>query len=68
MIGRLFVFLAIALVIGAPLVAYIWDSVNRIVAGEYRRLVVAVPLMVVFLVFLGLFARQLQRRLEPDGR
>jgi hypothetical protein len=30
--------------------------------------VVAVPLMVVFLVFLGLFARQLQRRLEPDGR
>ena len=68
MIGRLFVFLAIALVIGAPLVAYIWDSVNRIVAGEYRRLVVAVPLTVVFLVFLGLFARQLQRRLEPDGR
>jgi hypothetical protein len=36
MIGRLFGFLAVSLVIGAPLVAYIWDSVNRIVAGDYR--------------------------------
>lgn len=68
MIGRLLVFLAVALVIGAPLVAYIWDAVNRIVAGEYRRLVVAVPLLVVFIVFLAVFARQLQRRLEAHGR
>jgi hypothetical protein len=68
MIGRLFVFLAVALVIGAPLVAYIWDSVNRVVAGEYRRVIVALPLLVVFIVFLALFARLLQRRLEPDGR
>lgn len=68
MIGRLFVFLAVALVIGAPLVAYIWDSVNRIVAGEYRRLIVAVPLAIVFFAFLVLFGRQLQRRLEAEGR
>jgi sensor c-di-GMP phosphodiesterase-like protein len=68
MIGRLFGFLAVSLVIGAPLVAYIWDSVNRIVAGDYRRLVVALPLLVLFSAFLALFARQLQRRLEPDGR
>ena len=68
MIGRLFVFLAAALVIGAPLVAYIWDSVNRIVAGEYRRVVVALPLLVVFIAFLTVFARQLQRRLEPERR
>jgi hypothetical protein len=68
MIARLFVFLAIALVIGAPLVAYIWDAVNRIVAGEYRRLVVALPLLVVFIAFLVVFGRQLQRRLEAEGR
>ena len=65
---RLFFFLTVALVIGAPLVAYIWDSLNRIVAGEYRRLMVALPLLVVFVVFLVLFARQLERRLERDER
>lgn len=65
---RLFVFLAVALVIGAPLVAYIWDSLNRIVAGEYGRLVVALPLLVVFIVFLVAFARQLRRRLDPNER
>jgi hypothetical protein len=65
---RLFLLLTVALVIGAPLVAYIWDSLNRIVAGEYGRLVVALPLLVVFIVFLVVFARQLQRRLEPDER
>jgi hypothetical protein len=48
MIRRLFAFLAVALVIGAPLVAYIWDSLNRIVAGDVRRLVVALPLLVAF--------------------
>ena len=68
MIGRLFVFLAVALVIGAPLIAYIWDSLNRIVDGEYRRLIVALPLLVIFMAFLTIFGRQLQRRLEPNGR
>lgn len=67
-VPRLFGFLAVSLVIGAPLVAYIWDSVNRIVAGEYGRVVVALPLLVVFIAFRVLFARQLQRRLEPHGR
>ena len=65
---RLFLFLTVAFLIGAPLVAYIWDSLNRIVAGEYRRLLVALPLLVVFIVFLVVFARQLQRRLEPEER
>lgn len=65
---RLFLFLTVALVVGAPLVAYIWDSLNRIVAGEYGRLVVALPLLVTFILFLVVFARQLQRRLEPDER
>ena len=53
-VPRLFGFLAVSLIIGAPLVTYIWDSVNRIVAGDYRRIFIALPLLVVFIAFLVL--------------
>ena len=61
-VGGTFIFLAIALVIGAPLVAYVWDGVNRIAEGDYGRVVVALPLLVVFLVFLAAFGWQVKRR------
>jgi hypothetical protein len=59
---KLFLFLAVFLVIGAPLVAYLWNAINEVVAGQYGRLAVALPLLAVFIAFLVFFGRLVQRR------
>jgi hypothetical protein len=62
--GRLFVLLAAFLVVGVPIVAFLWHAVNRLVA-EPGRVVVVIPLALAFVVFLALFARTI-RRLEEE--
>jgi hypothetical protein len=59
--GRLFVILAVFLVIGVPIVAILWHSVNQVFAGELARLVVAIPLAVLFVAYLLFFARSVNR-------
>ena len=59
--GRLFVMLAAFLVVGVPIVAVLWDSINQVFEGELGRLVVALPLAVLFVVYLFVFARSINR-------
>jgi hypothetical protein len=68
--GRLFVMLAAFLVVGVPIVAVLWHSVNQVSAGELGRLAVAIPLAALFIAFLVVFARSVHRleRERPHGR
>jgi hypothetical protein len=59
--GKMFVVLAVFLIIGVAIVAVMWSALNEVIAGSLGRLVVAFPMVIVFLVFLALFGRQLQR-------
>jgi hypothetical protein len=59
--GKIFVVLAVFLVVGVAIVAVMWSAVNEVIAGSLGRLVVALPMLIVFLVFLFVFGRQLQR-------
>lgn len=60
-VGKLLALLAVFLVVGAPMVGFLWDALNEIIAGEYGRLIVFLPVLVVFVAFLLLFGRQVQR-------
>jgi hypothetical protein len=59
--GRLFLTLAAFLVIGVPIVAVLWHSVNQVFAGELGRLIVAIPLAIAFVAYLLFFARSVNR-------
>ena len=59
--GRLFLMLAAFLVVGVPIVAVLWHSVNQLFSGDLARAVVAIPLALVFVAFLFLFARSITR-------
>jgi hypothetical protein len=60
-VGKILLLLAVFLVPGVPIVAVAWSALNDVVAGELRRLVVAVPATIVFASLLVLFGRSLRR-------
>ena len=59
--GRLFVMLAVFLVVGVPIVAVLWHNVNEVMAGQFGRLIVAIPLLIVLIAYLLVFARTVNR-------
>jgi hypothetical protein len=59
--GRVVAFLAGFLVVGTALVGLLWSAVNHVVAGELGKLAIALPMLIVFVVFLVLFGRQVSR-------
>jgi hypothetical protein len=60
-VGKILLLLAVFLIPGVPIVAVAWSALNDVVAGELRRLVVAVPATIVFAILLVLFGRSLRR-------
>lgn len=59
--GRLFVMLAVFLIVGVPIVAVLWHSVNQVFSGDLARMVLALPLAIVFVAYLVFFARSVHR-------
>jgi hypothetical protein len=55
--GRLFVGLAVATLVGVPIVAVLWGSLNALIDGELRAWILAVPSLVAVVVFLVVFGR-----------
>jgi hypothetical protein len=63
-IGKLVLLLGILVAAGVPVVAYLWNAVNEVMAGDLFRLAVVVPLLGLFVAFLILLGWQV-RRLGP---
>ncbi|HLU26775.1 MAG TPA: hypothetical protein VKZ58_13810 [Longimicrobiales bacterium] len=61
--GRLFTLIVASLIACIPLVSYLWETVNQLLSGhvDAGRLVISVPLLVLFLACLALIGRSLQR-------
>jgi hypothetical protein len=62
-LGRLIGGIALLVLIGTPLVAYLWETLNQTAAGYYDplRLVIAVPVLLAFVVFVRFLARLVVR-------
>lgn len=54
---------AVLSLLGIPLLAYIWETLNKVVAGDFSsvRLVVAIPVLLAFLLLLRVLAREVWR-------
>lgn len=61
--GKLIGMMALFVLLGFPMVWYLWETLNEVLAGEIHgtRLLVAVPVFLVFLGLLTLVARSVQR-------
>jgi ABC-type proline/glycine betaine transport system permease subunit len=61
--GRLFGLIALYTLLGAPLVAFLWETLNRLMAGHFDmvRIGISVPILALFLLLLRFMARATQR-------
>ena len=68
--GTLVPFIALFALVGLPLVAYLWETLNELLSGfvDPVRLAVSVPVLVLFVALLVLLARGVQRLDERQPR
>jgi hypothetical protein len=61
--GSLIVTITVFALIGTPLVAFLWETLNRMMAGWFDpvRIAISIPVGVLLFVLLKLLARQTQR-------
>lgn len=62
-IGRLMAMMALYVIIGTPMVGYLWETLNQILAlqVDLLRLAVSVPVLLAWLGLLYLMARSIRR-------
>lgn len=67
--GRLILFMALFVLAGLPLVAYLWETLNELLALHVRpdRLINSIPLLVLFGGLLVFLAGRL-RRIMPSSK
>ena len=51
------------MVVGAPLVYYLWTTINELLAGHFEtpRLLITVAILLIFLLLLGMLSRAIRR-------
>jgi len=61
--GSLIVTITVFALIGTPLVAFLWETLNRVMAGWFDpvRIAISIPVGVLLFVLLKYLARQTQR-------
>lgn len=61
--GRLVGAILLLVVLGVPLVAYLWETLNRLFSGvvDPVRLLVSLPVALVFVLLLRYIARSIER-------
>jgi Na+/melibiose symporter-like transporter len=61
--GKLIGIIAVFTLLGIPVLAFLWETLNKLIAGVFEpwRLLVSVPVLLVFVVLLWFLARSLSR-------
>ncbi|ARA91986.1 MAG: hypothetical protein D6685_14625 [Bacteroidetes bacterium] len=61
--GEVFAFIALCLLIGFPIVGYLWETINQLLSLRVTgtRLLISLPLLAAFIGLLLWMARRLQR-------
>ncbi len=60
-IGKVVLLMALVVLLGLPMVAYLWETINRLLALDFDpvRIAISVPVLVVFLGFVTFVGRKL---------
>ncbi|MDQ7041779.1 MAG: hypothetical protein Q9M35_12655 [Rhodothermus sp.] len=63
---RVMLQMGLVVLLGMPVVAYLWETLNQLLSLHVNpmRLLISLPLLVVFIVWLRWVARQAQRWME----
>lgn len=61
-IGRIAVGIALVTLLGVPLLAYVWETLNRLIAGhvEWDRLLISLPLALLLLALWKFLGRRIE--------
>ncbi len=61
--GALIGFIAAFVVVGAPMVYYLWTTINELLAGRFEasRLLGTLAILLIFLLLLGMLSRAIRR-------
>ncbi len=67
--GKLLALMAVFVLAGIPLVAYLWETLNGVLALEVEatRLLIAAPVLLLLIGLLWLMARRLRRLTETQN-
>lgn len=67
--GKLIGFIFIAVLVGVPITAYLWETLNRLMSGHVEpvRLAVSIPVLLLFVGLLVFLARFIRRLDEPPA-
>lgn len=68
--GRLLAFMALFVIIGVPMVFYIWRFINDLLMGQVvaSNTLIALVLLVVFVLYMRIVARQVRKwETEPES-
>lgn len=59
--GKIVLLMAVVVLVGLPMVAYLWETINRLLALEFDplRIAISIPLLAVFLGFVTFVGRRL---------
>ncbi|BBM69881.1 hypothetical protein RmaAA213_17270 [Rhodothermus marinus] len=68
-VGGMMVRMGLVVLLGVPVVAYLWETLNQLLALHVNptRLLISLPLLVVFVVWLRWLGRQTQRWMEAGS-
>lgn len=63
----LLIFLTVVVVVGSPLFAYLWETLNQVLSGHFPvgRIAVTVPILLAFVALLWFAARGFARVAPP---
>ncbi len=70
--GKIFLLMALIVLIGVPMVGYVWETINQLLSLEFDivRIAITIPVVVVLWLFLRFVAgriRTLQQKAESGG-
>jgi hypothetical protein len=67
--GKLVGFIFLAVLVGIPITAFLWETLNRVMAGYFDpvRIAVSIPVLLLFAGLLVVLARFTRRLDEPPA-
>lgn len=68
--GRLIAWMALYVIVGVPMVAYLWETLNDLMQlqADTAQVILAVPVLLAFAGWLVLLARRVRRWTAADVR
>ena len=66
--GKILIFMAIFVLVGMPLVAFLWETLNDLLALQpvASRMINSIPALLIFVGLLALLSNRISRLMPPN--